>query len=123
MTKTTVFQPSRVVAVVPCNDLAASREFYTLLGFAAESSYAGYAILSDGLGGDLHLTKAPDGWLIPGKSPFGIYIYADDVQGLAARLGDRLLQPPKLQPWGTFEFAISDPDGNLVPVGRRVSST
>ena len=115
-----MLRQTRVVAVVPCNDLAASREFYALLGFGAQSSYPDYAILTDGKGGDLHLTKAPDGWLIRGKSPFGIYVYAEDVEGLAARLGDRLLHPPKLQPWGTFEFAVSDPDENLVRVGRRV---
>ena len=41
--------------------------------------------------------------------------------GLASRLEGRLLHPPKLQPWGMFEFAVSDPDENLVRVGRAGS--
>ena len=115
-------EPNRVVAIVPCNDLALSVEFYGLLGFtgATDASWPDYAILSDGKGGDLHLTRAPAGWLIPGKSPFGIYIYSADVEALAARLGSRLLHPPKRQPWGMLEFAVSDPDENLVRVGRRL---
>lgn len=117
-----MIEPTRVVAIVPCNDLAASRAFYALLGFTdvGGRAWPDYAILSDGKGGDLHLTKAPVGWLVPGNSPFGIYIYAAEVEQLAARLGDRLLHPPKLQPWGMFEFAVSDPDENLVRVGRKL---
>lgn len=115
---------TRVVAVVPCNDLSASVTFYGLLGFspAGDASWGDYAILSDGKGGDLHLTRAPDGWLVPGRSPFGLYIYSDDVELLATRLEGRLLHPPKAQPWGMFEFAVSDPDENLVRVGRRLQS-
>lgn len=113
---------TQVVAIIPCNDLAASLAFYRQLGFERDpgGTYPDYAILSDGKGGAMHLTLAADGWLIPGKSPFGIYIYSDEVEALASRLGDRLLHPPKPQPWGMFEFAVSDPDENLVRVGRRI---
>lgn len=113
---------TQVVAIIPCNDLAASLAFYQLLGFERDpgETYPDYAILSHGKGGALHLTRAAEGWLIPGKSPFGIYIYSDEVEALAARLGDRLIHPPKAQPWGMFEFAVSDPDENLVRVGRRI---
>ncbi|MGV3490876.1 MAG: VOC family protein [Devosia sp.] len=114
--------PTSAVAIIPCNDLAASLAFYALLGFtrSPNETYPDYAILSDGRGSYVHLTLAPPGWLIPGRSPFGIYIYADNVEELAARLGDRPLHPPKAQPWGMFEFAVSDPDENLVRVGRPV---
>lgn len=111
----------RVVAVVPCNDLAASEAFYSLLGFRRNQDgegYDDYLMLSDIGGAELRLTKAPDGWLVLGKSAFGIYFYADNVEELAARLGGKLLHTPKHQPWGMFEFAVSDPDENLVRVGR-----
>lgn len=115
-------QPTRVVAIIPCNDLPASIAFYGLLGFAPAPGpeWDGYAILTDGKGGDLHLTLAPAGWLIPGRSPFGLYIYSDEVEVLAQRLGDRLLHLPEEKPWGMLEFAVSDPDENLVRVGRRL---
>lgn len=112
---------NRVVAVIPCNDMQASETFYRLLGFEREpdaTDYGDYVILHEPGGAEIHLTKAPEGWLIPGKSPFGIYFYADKVHDLASRLEGKLLHPPKKQPWGTYEFAVSDPDENLVRVGR-----
>lgn len=117
-------QPTRVVAIVPCNDLRVSMAFYDLLGFVPGPgpTWQDYVILSDGKGGDLHLTKAPGGWLVPGKSPFGIYIYSNEVELLAERMGSRLLHPPEKKPWGMLEFAVSDPDENLVRVGRALVS-
>jgi len=111
----------RVVAVIPCNDLGASEEFYGVLGFARHPDavdYGDYVMLYDNGGAEIHLTKAAEDWLVPHKSPFGIYFYADDVDELARRLEGRLLHPPKLQPWGMYEFAVSDPDEHLVRVGR-----
>ena len=113
----------RVVAVIPCNNLAASEDFYGLLGFRRDpdsEDYGDYVILTDDGGAEIHLTKAAEDWLVPGKSPFGIYFYADDVEELAARLKGRLLYPPVKQPGGMFEFAVSDPDEHLVRVGRRI---
>ncbi len=111
----------RVIAVIPCNDLKAAETFYALLGFGrgtGNADHSDYVLLSDAGGAEVHLSKAPDGWLIPGRSSYGIYFYADNVDELAARLGDRLLHPPRHQPWGMYEFAVSDPDENLVRVGR-----
>lgn len=114
----------RVVAVIPCNDLKASEQFYGILGFLpdpAGEDYGDYVILTDEGGAELHLTKAAEDWLVPGKSPFGIYFYAENVEDLASRLEGKLLHKPKLQPWGMFEFAVSDPDEHLVRVGRAAS--
>lgn len=78
---------SRVVAIVPCNNIEASLNFYGLLRFKRDekSSTDDYAILSDGMGGFIHLSIAPKGWLVPGKSPFGIYIYTQDVDDIASK--------------------------------------
>ncbi|MDW5318052.1 VOC family protein [Rhizobium sp. PL01] len=114
----------RVTAVIPYNDLAATEAFYGLLGFHRDpdgDDYGDYVMLTDEGGAEIHLTKAPEGWLIPGKSPFGIYFYADNVEALASQLEGKLIHPPKQQPWGMFEFAVSDPGENLVRVGRRTS--
>lgn len=111
---------SRVVAVIPYNDLKATEAFYRLLGFKREpgaADYGDYFMLVESGGAEIHLTKAPLGSLTPGKSPFGVYFHANNVDELASRLQGRLLHPPKEQPWGMYEFAVSDPDENLVRVG------
>ena len=106
-----------MTAILPCNDLDASEAFYALLGFARQHDYGDYRILSDGNGACLHLTDAVEGWLIPGRNPFGLYLHAENVAELAQRMGDRLIHPPEAKPWGMFEFAVSDPDETLVRVG------
>jgi catechol 2,3-dioxygenase-like lactoylglutathione lyase family enzyme len=109
-----------LVAILPCNDLDASERFYNRLGFARSDSQrpvAGepdsYRILSNSKGGYLHLTDAVEGWLVPGKNPFGLYLYLEDVDALACEFERR----PEDKPWGMYEFAISDPHETLVRVG------
>jgi hypothetical protein len=80
-------------------------------------------MLSNGHGAFLHLIKAEDGWLVPGKNPFGLYLYYEDVDALAAAMApDVLGKGPQDKPWGTYEFAVSDPDQTLVRVGRPSNS-
>lgn len=109
------------VAILPCSDLDVSQAFYVRLGLSVASDYGHYRILSDGNGWHLHLTKANVGWITPGHNPFGVYLYADDVDAVAERVRELIIEDgaPHLKPWGTYEFAVSDPDGVLVRVGRR----
>lgn len=109
----------RVTAIVPCRDLRISEAFYTRLGFAGVSDHGRYLILADGRGWHLHLTAAR--W--PGgieDNPSGLYLYVDDVDVVADRVRDLILAPgaPERKPWGTYEFALSDPDGALIRIGR-----
>ncbi|QHS52596.1 VOC family protein [Edaphobacter sp. 12200R-103] len=113
-----------LTAILPCNDLNASEAFYRKLGFARADGSSDfestYRILSDGKGGHLHLVDAVKGWLIPGRNPFGLYLYTPDVDELALRLADRILEAkkqPEDKPWGMYEFSVSDPDETLVRVG------
>jgi len=111
-----------LTAIVPCNDLDASEAFYNRLGFAKPDdagTYPGYRILADGKGGHLHLTEAVPGWVVPGQNPFGLYLYTPDVDALAARFPDEVIERegPSHKHWGMYEFALSDPDGTLVRVG------
>jgi hypothetical protein len=72
-----------LTAILPCNDLDASEAFYNRLGFTrfdTEHKYDTYRILSDGKGGNLHLTDAVEGWLIPGRNPSDLYLYTEDVE-------------------------------------------
>src|SRR5690349_17775288 len=108
-----------LTAILPCNDLDASAAFYGRLGFhspADAGTYEGYRILEDGKGGHLHLTDAVEGWLVPGRNPFGLYLYTEDVDALAAAFAGHVLEKegPSHKPWGMYEFALSDPDETLV---------
>lgn len=110
----------RVVAIVPSSDLDASEAFYQRLGFAVVSDYGHYRILADGRGWHLHLNHV-EGW--PGKvedNPFGLYLYVEDVDAVADRVRALIIEKgaPHRKPWGTYEFAVSDPSGTLVRVGR-----
>jgi catechol 2,3-dioxygenase-like lactoylglutathione lyase family enzyme len=119
--------PSGVLtAILPCNNLDASERFYRRLGFTRiESQWPPpgepdtYRLLSNGRGGYLHLTDAVEGWLVPGRNPFGLYLYLEDVDDLAAEFRNEILgkSAPEDKPWGMYEFALSDPDETLVRVG------
>jgi catechol 2,3-dioxygenase-like lactoylglutathione lyase family enzyme len=123
----TSFAPSGVLtAILPCNDLDASEHFYNRLGFTRSASQwpppgepDTYRLLSNGSGGYLHLTDAVEGWLVPGRNPFGLYLYLEDVDALAAEFQSEIIgkQAPEDKPWGMYEFALSDPDQTLVRVG------
>src|SRR5437868_3201806 len=107
-----------LTAILPCNDLDASEAFYARLGFVREGGPDDYRMLSDRKGGTLHLTDAVEGWLIPGRNPFGLYLYAENVDELAEAVRDLLLGGKvEDKPWGMYEYALSDPDETLVRVG------
>ena len=113
-----------LTAILPCNDLDASEAFYNRLGFfqdaASKDAHDGYRMLSDGKGGHLHLNDAVEGWVVPGRNPFGLYLYTADVDAVAEAMHDRIIEKEKRathKPWGMYEFAMSDPDGTLVRVG------
>jgi hypothetical protein len=61
-----------LAAILPCNDLDASEAFYARLGFMKRCDYGEYRIRSDEQGAELHLTRAVEGRLIPGRNPFGL---------------------------------------------------
>ena len=56
----------RLTAILPYNNLERAQAFFERLGFSREESPDDYRMLSDGLGGHVHLTPAVDGWLTPG---------------------------------------------------------
>lgn len=112
----------RIVPIVPARDMEASTAFYERLGLELVSDWGDYRLLSDGRGMDLHLTRT-EGW--PARvedNPLGLYLYVEDVDAAADRVRELILAPhaPELKPWGCYEFALSDPVGTLVRVGRVV---
>lgn len=112
----------RVVAIVPCSDMDKSEAFYRRLHFAVVSDYGDYRILEDGRGGHLHLTRVA-GWpKTIEDNPFGLYLYVDDVDAMADAVRELVIEDgtPHAKPWGTYEFAVSDPSGLLVRIGRVI---
>jgi hypothetical protein len=106
-------ETNSAIAIIPCSNLDASEVFYNKLGFKSNGWDDGYRILFDGKGAQIHLVKAVEGSLTPGRNPFGIYYNAENVEELAEKFGTK----PADKPWSQYEFSISDPDGTLVRVG------
>ena len=108
----------RLTAILPCNDLDAAQSFFERLGFKLdEGSLDEYRMLSDGLGGYIHLNAVITGWLQAGRNPFGLYLYREDVDGVAAAFAGETVGTLSDKPWGMYEVAINGPDETLVRVG------
>lgn len=109
----------RLAAILPCNDLNAAQTFFERLGFEVEGGPEDYRMMSDGHGGEIHLSSAVKGWLVAGHNPFGLYLYRQDVDALAAAFADEMIEKdgPSDKPWDMYEFALNGPDDTLVRVG------
>ncbi len=108
----------RLVAILPCNDLDTAQSFFERLGFKLETgSPDEYRMLSDGIGGFIHLNRAVQGWLEAGRNPFGLYLYREDVDAVAAAFANERIKQPEDTPWGMYELALNGPDETLVRVG------
>jgi catechol 2,3-dioxygenase-like lactoylglutathione lyase family enzyme len=107
-------------AILPCNDIDKTQAFYERLGFAVTGGDSGFRIMTDGCGWHIALRPAEPGWVIPDRNSHGIYLYAEDVDAVADRVRDIIIEhgAPHVKPWGMYEFAVGDPDGVLVRVGR-----
>lgn len=110
-----------VAAIIPTADLEASTAFYRRLGLEVVSDHGHYRLLSDGGGWRLHLAETSGAPKIEDNA-FGLYLYVEDVDAVADRVRELIIEPgaPHLKPWGTYEFAVSDPNGTLVRIGRAV---
>ncbi|MGN6269049.1 MAG: glyoxalase [Sphingomonas sp.] len=111
-----------LTAIVACNDLDAAEAWWNRLGFArpADQGYDDYRMLSDGDGCDIHLNKAVEGWVVPGRNPFGVYLCTPRVDALAEAMRGEIIErekAPTHKEWGMYEFALNGPDDLLVRVG------
>jgi catechol 2,3-dioxygenase-like lactoylglutathione lyase family enzyme len=108
--------------ILPCNDIDATQAFYERLGFTLTGGDQGFRFLGNGRGWQVALRAAEPGWVIPDRNSHGLYLYCDDVDAVADRVRDIIIEPgaPHRKPWSMYEFAVGDPDGVLVRVGRPV---
>lgn len=115
------------IPTLPCRSVGATTEFYRQLGFqgGAHEFDSNYAIFTRGAI-ELHFFTHRE--LVPAESSSGCYIRVRDVQSLyeafsASGLPVRGL--PRMshledKPWGLREFAVVDPDGNLLRIGQVI---
>jgi len=117
-----------VAPIMPARDLVATAAFYERLGFEQSGLWPGeYLIVHRGEVW-LHFFSSPE--LDPWSSDAGCYVYVDDAGALFAeflalslpREGiPRLQGPPNDSDYGLREFAVVDPDGNLLRIGSRLA--
>jgi len=105
-------------------DLEKSLAFYTLvLGFAERFRFGDYAGVEHGevqihLSGPKSMNKRAVG-------QGGIYIFCDDVDAYYAEItgrGATAQAPPRDYEYGMRDFAVEDPDGNLVGFGQETKA-
>jgi catechol 2,3-dioxygenase-like lactoylglutathione lyase family enzyme len=117
------------IPILPSRSISDTVEFYERLGFqgGAHQHDSGYAILRKG-SVELHFFTHRE--LVPAESSAGCYIRVTDVESFyrscsSAKLPRRGI--PRMdgiedKPWGLREFAVVDPDGNLIRVGQIIGT-
>lgn len=112
-----------LIPKLPMRDQAATGAYYEdRLGFSVAGSYPDYLIVeSDGL--QLHFFHSPD--LDPRTNDGQVYIRTTAIDDLYRSLVDRgvAIHPYGAlanKPWGQREFALLDPDHNLLTFGQAL---
>lgn len=115
------------IPILPSRSVDATVAFYQRLGFEGgpHSSDSSYAILRRGAV-ELHFFTHTE--LVPADSSAGCYIRVTDVESFyracspvqLPRTGIPRMETLEDKPWGLREFAIVDPDGNLLRIGQII---
>ena len=118
----------RAIPTLPCRSINATSEFYKRLGFegGAHEFNSEYGIFIRGAV-ELHFFTHRE--LLPAESSAGCYIRVLEVESFYAAcsaLGLPSAGIPRMdrledKPWGLREFAIIDPDGNLLRIGQVIN--
>jgi catechol 2,3-dioxygenase-like lactoylglutathione lyase family enzyme len=115
------------IPTLPCRAVSATVAFYRRLGFegGAHQFNRDYAILRRGTV-ELHFFTYQE--LLPAESSAGCYIRVLDVDSIyrsfssiqLPRTGIPRMEILEDKPWGLREFAVVDPDGNLLRIGQVI---
>ena len=109
--RVTSFAPQLLV-----DDLARSIRYYQKLGFVFGDPWDGFYAIGKRDGLELHLKEAP-------KDEHEHLDAAGGVDGIEAFYnqcvanGATIFKPLQSTPWGTRDFYIKDPDGNIISFG------
>jgi catechol 2,3-dioxygenase-like lactoylglutathione lyase family enzyme len=114
------------IPILPSRSLNDTLAFYQRLGFEGHiHAHGAYAILTRG-SVELHFITHRE--LRPAESSAGCYIRVSDAESVyqafaAAKLPRKGIPRQDAledKPWGMREFAIVDPDGNLLRIGQTL---
>ncbi|MEO7309182.1 MAG: VOC family protein [Chitinophagaceae bacterium] len=107
------------IPVIPSLDLQRSAEFYKTYFDCQADWYDEYVVLHNTDHFSIHIWKSNDPYLCINS---GFYLRVKNVDAMFERLNIPGVIHPNGQletkPWGMKEFAITDPDGNLVRIGE-----
>lgn len=108
---------------LPMRSKSATRSYYLdQLGFEEIGSYEGYLMIKkDEI--ELHFFEFKE--LNPKENYGQIYIRTNDIDGLYKSMLDNktTIHPNgalQIKPWGQKEFALLDPDSNLLTFGQAI---
>ena len=115
------------IPILPCRSTVDTAAFYKRLGFEGgpHEFDASYGILCRGIV-ELHFFTHRE--LVPEQSAAGCYIRVLDVEKIyrefllaqLPRHGIPRMDVLESKPWGMREFAVVDPDGNLLRIGQVI---
>ncbi|MBI1839333.1 MAG: VOC family protein [Verrucomicrobia bacterium] len=115
------------IPILPSRSVSETLVFYRRLGFDGEIRGVGdsYAILRKG---PLELHFFAHRELVPAESCAGCYIRVSDVESIHGAFAQAQLPRRGIprqdvledKPWGMREFAVVDPDGNLLRIGQTL---
>ncbi len=128
--------PWRASPVLGVRNVRRSAEYYRdVLGFSLDPVNGVFQPEKGEPGGVYAIVKRKGAWIHfqvrrgdapdrPGR-PFEhhVYLYVDDVSSLHAELvarGARVLQEPRLAPYGLLEIVVEDLDGHRITFGQAV---
>ena len=124
---TTVQTFDQAIPILPSRSVSKTVDFYRAMGFEGgpHEVNSTYAILRKG-SVELHFFTHEG--LDPAASFAGCYLRVLDVKAIydvvaAIGLPDKgipRLAPLEDKPWGLREFAVIDPDGNLLRIGQLI---
>lgn len=107
--------------MLPVVDMAEAIEFYRSLGFEVVAYDEGYAWVRHSGWELFHLVADEPR---AGRSVAGLYLHVADVDAwqaaLAASDADTAIGAVTDMPWGMREFSFSDPNGNVIRLGRNL---
>ena len=121
--------PARLTSFAPqflVDDLARSMTFYEKLGFAFGEPWDGFYAIGERDGLELHLKEAPKN--VAERQHRREHEHLDAAAGVAGidafyeqcrANGVPILRPLMPTDWGTKDFYVEDPDGNIIAFGGR----
>jgi len=108
------------------DDLTRSIEYYRKLGFTFGDTWEGFYAIGDLDGFELHLKEAPKNEAEQRSRRNNEHLDAaagvDGIEQFYAQCvanGVRIHKPLAPTEWGTKDFYIEDPDGNVISFGGR----